>query len=134
MTQSHQREAAEAAPVAEPLMLPVALPEVEPVPVAPIELVLPELGAVDDVSLDAVPVVEPVVPALPLMLPVDGVVVVLELPVVVDEPGVPVEPVLVPWRLQAESESAATTARAAAAAWVRVIFIRELLEWDTRCA
>lgn len=115
MAQSHQRDAAEAAPVA------------LPVPVAPIELVLPELGVDDDVSLEAVPVDEPVVPALPLMLPlVDGDV--LELPVVV-EPGVPpAEPVVVPWRLQADRETAATTARAAAAAWVRVIFIRELLE------
>lgn len=102
--------------VAEPLVSLL----VEPVPVAPIELVPLELGVDVEVSLDAVPVDEPVVdgdvPALP----------------VVDEPGVPVpplDPVVVPWRLQADSETAATTARAATAAWVRVIFIRELLEW-----
>jgi hypothetical protein len=104
----------------------VSLPEdVEPVPVAPIELVLLEPG-VDDVSFDAVPLVdEPVElpPRLAEPLP-DGLV--FELDAVLGL--VPVEPVVVPLRLQADSERAAVTAITAAVTWVRVIFIGKLLK------
>jgi hypothetical protein len=106
------------------LLLPV-LPELEPVPVAPIELVLLEPG-VDEVSLEAVPLDEPVVP-LPLRPAVplpDG----LDLAVL---PVVPLEPVVVPLRLQADSERAAVTVRTAAVTWVRVIFIGKLLKSDS---
>jgi hypothetical protein len=130
MTYSHQR-VAEAAPV-ELEALPVAGLAVEPVPVAPMELVLPELGDVDEVSLEAVPVLEPVL--LPMLAePLVEPGVVLE-PVVVEP--VPLDPVVVPvpGRLHADSERAATTDRAATVAWVKVIFIRKLLLWDTRSA
>jgi hypothetical protein len=110
------------------LLLPLVPLELEPVPVAPIELVLLEPG-VDDVSLDAVPepLVLPLPPRLAEPLP-DGLV--LELPVVVDEllAPVPLEPVVVPLRLQADSERAAVTATMAAVTWVRVIFIGKLLK------
>jgi hypothetical protein len=109
------------------LLLPLVPLELEPVPVAPIELVLLEPG-VDDVSLDAVP--EPVVLPLPLMAEPLPEGLVLELPVVVDEllAPVPLEPVVVPLRLQADSERAAVTATMAAVTWVRVIFIGKLLK------
>lgn len=101
--------------------------ELEPVPVAPIELVLLEPG-VDDVSFEAVPLDEPVELPLPPRLaePLpDGLL--FEVPAVVLEP-VPLEPVVVPLRLQADSERAAVTAITAAVTWVKVIFIGKLLK------
>lgn len=112
-----------------PLPDSVALPETEPpVPVAPIELVplVVEPGVVV-VSVLAVPELfmelEPVV--------VEGVVDEVEELVDGAVPGVVlvVEDVVLDSRfVQAPSERAATTATAAAVAWVRVIFIRKLLE------
>ena len=119
---SHQRvaDAAEAPGLAiEPEEL------VEPVPVAPMELVLP--GVDDEVSLEAVPVLEPVV--LPMLAePLVEPGVVLE-PVVVEP--VPLEPVAVPvpWRLHADRDRAAATEITATVAWVKVIFIGKLLLW-----
>jgi hypothetical protein len=132
-TQSHYLVAlaADALPVAGLVLEPL-----EPVPVAPIELVPLELGEDDEVSLDAVPV-EPVelLPMLAEPLPLEPGVV-LALPVVLEP--VPLEPVVEPGppppRLQADNESAATTERMAAVAWVRVIFIRKLLESVMRSA
>jgi hypothetical protein len=106
---------------------------VEPVPVAPIEDVPP----VPLVSLLAVPVplvlgvvVElalplrlPVPPALPVV--VDGEVLLDELVAPVPLVPAPLSPAL----LQALREIAATTAREAAAIWVRVVFIRNSLKW-----
>jgi hypothetical protein len=96
----------------------------EPVPVAPIELVLPV------VPLLPVVVSELVLPEVELGLVllepvvVDGVVVVLLEELV--EPG----PAPVVSRLlHALRERAATTARTAAVAWVRDVFIRKLLGW-----
>jgi hypothetical protein len=105
----------------------LALEPAEPVPAAPIELLPLELGEVDEVSLDAVPELEPVVPPLLLpMLPVE-----LGEVLAVPEPGVPpAEPVVPPPpppRLQADSERAPTTDRMAAVAWIMVIFIGKLL-------
>lgn len=103
------------------------LPDVEPVPVAPIELV-PSLGDV------------PVVPALPVVvLPPSELEPVVEDGEVdaVDEvdgvePGVDVllvvdEVVLDSRFVHAPSERAATTASTPAVTWVRVIFIRNSL-------
>jgi hypothetical protein len=97
-------------PPAEPELVSVELPDV---PVLPIELVLPAVPAVPEL-------VEPVEP-VPL---VDGLV---ELELVEPVPVEPVEPV-VSFLLQALNESAPTTARVAAAHWVKDIFIRKLLE------
>jgi len=116
--------------------LPVVLP-VEPVPLEPMELVPPEPVVPLVVVSVLLPVVPPVVPAvLPLVLgvlgllglpvpAVDGLVVVLD-----DELEVPVLPLpAVPASClpQAASDKAATTVKAAAAVWVRDIFIRKLL-------
>ena len=113
-----------------PLMLPVALPEVEPVPVAPIEDVPPlELGVLE-VSVLALPVVVP----LPLIEPVvdDGDVDEVE-ELVEGVPGVVVvvDDVLDSRLVQAPSERAAVTAKAAAVTWVKVIFIGKLLKSDS---
>lgn len=108
-----------------PDVLPVELPDVEPVPVAPIELVPP------------VPLVPGEVLALPLREPepvvVDGDVDAVDELVDGVEPGVVVllvvdEVVLDSRFVHAPSERAATTASTPAVTWVRVIFIRELLE------
>ncbi len=108
-----------------PELVSVLLPEVEPVPVAPIELVPPVPDVVLlDVSVLAVPVLP--IEDEPLVEP--GCVEAVEGLVEDGEPGVLDE--AVPSRFwQAPSERVATTARAAAVAWVGVIFIRELLEW-----
>jgi hypothetical protein len=112
-----------------PAIEPDVEPDVEPVPVAPIELVppVPLVGAPVDVSVLA----EPVIDDEPLVEP--GCVEAVDELVLGVEPGVVVvvdEVVLDSRFWHAPSERAATTARAAAVAWVRVIFIRELLEWS----
>ena len=96
----------------------------EPVPVAPIELVLPVVPLLPVVVSELVlPLVEL---GLVLLEPVvvDGVVVLLE-ELVEPVPAVPVLSRL----LHALRERAATTARTAAVAWVRDVFIRKLLGW-----
>jgi hypothetical protein len=118
-----------------PVVLPGVLLDVEPVPVAPIEavpLVVPPVPAVVVSVLEVLPVVVlgDVVLEPPLRLPV-----VLEPGVVLDDDElapVPLVPV-VSLRWHAPSESAATTVSAAAAAWVRVVFIRNSLgKWFMR--
>lgn len=114
-----------------PLVPPVALgePLVEPVPGPPMELVLPVelLPVVVSVLLLPLAVlglVLGVVLGVVAALSVDGVVVVVVLLDEVDEPAAPVSSRLV----QAPSDRAATTVRAAAAVWVKDIFIGKLLE------
>jgi hypothetical protein len=116
-----------------PLVLPLVPPlePDEPVPVAPIELVPPLLPVVVSELPLALPVVELGLvlleprPALPEL---DGEVVLLEL--VEPDPAAPVLSRL----LHALRERAATTARTAAVAWVRDVFIRKLLGWFVRSA
>jgi hypothetical protein len=116
-----------------PLMLPLPvelgldpLEPDEPVPVAPIELVLPVVPLLP-VVVSLLPLLPVVVLGLVLLEPVvDGVVVLL------DE-LVPAAPVL-SRLLHALRERAATTARTAAVTWVRDIFIRKLLGWFVRSA
>jgi hypothetical protein len=99
---------------------PVVLPGVAPVPEAPIELV-PVLPVVEPLAvesvLDVLPVVLPVPPAV-----VDGLVDGVE---AVDGVVVVVEVVLsvLSFFVQAPSERAATIASAAAAVWVRDVFM-----------
>lgn len=142
VTHGHQRVLLEAVPEGEVAVallvlesvLPVALPLTEPVepvvPVAPIDVVplVVEPGVVVVLVLavpvplsDAEPVVEPgVVDAVDELVEGDvGVVLLFVVEDVVDS----VDSRLV----QAPRERAATTARAAPAAWVRVIFIRNSL-------
>jgi hypothetical protein len=107
----------------------LTLPLTEPVPVAPIDEVpgavpLPE-AVVVSVLLLVLPVVVlgDVVLELPLSVPLP-----LVLPgVVLDDDElvapVPLVPAALSLRWQAPSERAATTATAAAAVWVRVVFI-----------
>jgi hypothetical protein len=91
-------------PPAEPELVSVELVGGE-VPLLPMELVLPVVPE----PVDPVP-------------PVDGLVEGLG--VVVDEPVEPVEPVVASRLLHALNERAATTARVAAAHWVKDVFIR----------
>jgi len=124
-------------PVVPVVLLPgvvLALPLTEPVPVAPIEDVEPVLGVVllvvVSVLLLVLPVVVLGVVALPLRLPEPVVLpVVVDGAVELDEllAPVPVVPAL-SLRWHAPSDRAATTVRVAAATWVRVVFIRKLLE------
>jgi len=116
--------------VAELLVASLLVLPVEPVPVAPIELV-PELEP-GVVVLLVLAVPEPLSVAEPLVEP--GVVEAVDEFVegVVGDVLVVEDVVLDSRFVQAPSERAATTARAAAAAWVRVIFIRKLLERETR--
>jgi hypothetical protein len=111
-------------------VLPVALPETEPepvVPVAPIDVVPLVLGVVVVLVLavpvplsDDDPLVEPgVVDAVEELVDGDDGVVLFVVEDVVDS--------LVSRLVQAPRDRAATTARAAPAAWVRVIFIRNSL-------
>lgn len=118
-----------------PDVLPVALllsvlpvepvaPLVAPVPEAPMALVPPVALLPVVVSVLLPLAVLGLVPVLGMVaaLSVDGVVVVLLDDV--DEPAVPAASCFV----QAPSDSAATAARAAAAEWVRDIFMGKLLE------
>lgn len=111
----------------------VVLPLVEPVPVAPIDDVLPGV---------ALPVVEPVLLVLPVVVlgdvelaaPLRLPLPVPLLPVVVDgvveeELDAPVPDVPASLRWHAPRERAAATARTAVAVWVNVVFMRNSLNW-----
>ena len=111
----------------------LTLPLTEPVPVAPIDDVPPEpvvLAVVSLVVLLVLPVVVLVLgdvlldPPLRLPVVVDGVVLLLDELVA----PVPLVPALA-LRWHARRVSAPTTAMAATAAGVRVVFIRNSLKW-----
>lgn len=101
----------------------------EPVPVAPIELVLPlpvPLLVSLEVPLAVLPVLEPVLP-VPAAMPLpDGLVDGLVEELVVPEPAPP--EAVVSFLLQAPRERAAATATMATAVLVRDVFMQELLE------